>query len=1324
MPVSDLKHLDDRLRLRLADLGPQLFEQFFLHFLRAGISLSVERHGSRITRRVISAELYAAGSGRNQKGIDIRAEVEGDGRKEIWVFQCKRHKTWTPSQTREAIEKASQYQAQHYFLVVACDPHEQVQDEIHKHANWTFWNLDTICAEFRLRVPPSKHAAILFFLSPEELKRFVPFTTEALMSPERFFERFLGPDKLFRHDWKLVGREHELQTLRGFITGTTKVQLLISKGGDGKSRLLYELCRTLAAEAPEVEVLCLNPHRGGDALSFAFTGTPERRLILVDDAHRTEQVPLSLLSLVRQDPASKIVLATRPQGVEAIAHKLYEAGLTHDLAPQLALARLQRADLEALAIEALGEERKEHALELVELTLDSPFLTVLTGELVRAGRLEWGGWTSHQEFRGHVFQEFEQKNLETIPEPDRHLASGLIRMLALLAPAVVAPGFAEKSSRCLGCSVFSLETQLIRLRQSELVAGRDDGLRIVPDLFADSLVYDTCHGPGKTPGFVRQVLVEFADRSAALVRNLSEATWIARANEVADETLLNAVLEPERRRFKASNFYARSEILRHWSGFSIYLPGESLQLAREAVALKSAPEAEAPLLIGSFRDYHSHAYVCEQIPALLKPVAKYHDQNRHPALDILWDLGQTKSWSILGANRNHPWAVIAEVIKFEPKKPVSVTLDALVWLEAKLRMSEPLHILEGATPVLRALISSCFEREVEFTWAEGRTIHFCRRAVSLANTQPIREKGREILAWVVEHGSPLAALDALSALQPPLQRVMVSDDCPAAEAEKARAEWRPERLKALAIYEQALMRHSSIAVRYEIRQALKREVSWEEDAQFEMECRRVLGKIPADLALDVAVTVLSQGAFEFEEKGVRRSSDQYDLLWRDKVRAIARQLAEAYPAADLLYDFLQPLARELVQAGNHLFASPLFETLAHIAPILAARLAERILDAGSDTHLAREWPALIENCLGIGVASPIGLFRKAVSSQAPGAIAAVVRFLASRARDGQVLDDEEKALLLEIAARSAPEAGLGLLQLIQWSTDANLPWAFQILEALPVREVAPRMLEHVLLALVPYRERTTAPPLAIVRHVLKQLVSAEDLDFHHHSREWNALVTTYPREIYELVRERIAYETSGNAPGGYSPVPSGFRGTLALSAIAKEPDYQAICDDLWTRVSDQSTPGAWAWVRLFQAVVFGDSALWPARMLEAIAKAGSQDALWWLPQLLRFEGSLIIFRFPEITRAFLNRARLLGGDQLYRKMCQELHSGCGPQTRSYTNGIPDKVTDYVEAEAGKAAEAHAQDELLGSFYRWIVEIEQKERVLHKLRSDAEMAALD
>ncbi len=52
-------------------------------------------------------------------------------------------------------------------------------------------------------------------------------------------------------------------------------------------------------------------------------------------------------------------------------------------------------------------------------------------------------------------------------------------------------------------------------------------------------------------------------------------------------------------------------------------------------------------------------------------------------------------------------------------------------------------------------------REAEFTWVEGRTVHFSRRAVSLANTQPISEKGLEIAA----RSAPEAGLGLLQLIQ-------------------------------------------------------------------------------------------------------------------------------------------------------------------------------------------------------------------------------------------------------------------------------------------------------------------------------------------------------------------------------------------------------------------------------------------------------------------------------------------------------------------------------------------------------------------------------
>ena len=355
MAAEKWKFLDEYLRLRLADLEPRMFEEFFLHFLRAGISLTVKRHGQAITRRVLSAELYAAGSGRSQRGIDLRVEAEGG---EVWVFQCKRRHKWTPAETRTAIAKAAQYAAQHYFLVVACDPHEKVQDEIEKHSNWTFWNLSTICAEFRLRVPSAKQPQVLYFLPPAELRKFAPYTTDALIPPEEYFQRFLGADKLFRHDRKLIGREKELGPLRLFLNGKDLVQILSARGGEGKSRLLWELCQILRQEAPQAEVLCLNPHRAEEDFSFAFVGDPPLRVILVDDAHRTEQVPLQLLALVAQDAKNrntKIILATRPQGVEALSQKLSETGLEDRLAPQISLGPMRRSQIKALAEESLGK---------------------------------------------------------------------------------------------------------------------------------------------------------------------------------------------------------------------------------------------------------------------------------------------------------------------------------------------------------------------------------------------------------------------------------------------------------------------------------------------------------------------------------------------------------------------------------------------------------------------------------------------------------------------------------------------------------------------------------------------------------------------------------------------------------------------------------------------------------------------------------------------------------------------------------------------------------------------------------------------------------
>ncbi|MFA5266164.1 MAG: hypothetical protein WC378_20260, partial [Opitutaceae bacterium] len=647
--------LDRHMRLRLADLDSEAFERFFLHFLNSGISLEIERGGSRVERRIIEANMYAAGSGRSQKGVDLIAKVAGG---ETWVFQCKRHKTWSPSQTEAAIAKATDFPAQHYFLLVACDPQEGVEEVIAKHPNWSFWNLDRICAEFRLRVPKNKQPQVLHFLRPEELQRFAPYATDTFISPADYFASLNRASHSFHHRHTLVGRIRELETLKEFAAGPHKVLLISAKGGDGKSRLLWEFAESFAKDNPGTEVSFLNPHSSG-SVPVALWDKETPRLLLVDDAHRLERVSNDLLTCVREGTATKLVLATRPQGNEVLEERLREHGLWGG-APIISLSALKKKDLHQLAEETLGPKLRSQVDTLLARTGDSPFLTALAGDLLQRGQLTWDNWSSDQEFRAAVFRSFEKDNLSHLAPVDQKHGARLLRVIALLAPMTPDGVFLANSAACLGISRIDAETLLQRLQAAGVVSGENRNVRVIPDLFSDFLVFDTAFDPThRLPELARAVLASFADQSAALLRNLAEASWIADTEAMNRDDLLRPLLDAEFARFDGLGFLERSQMLQQWAGFSVYLPTESLTLARKALEQTSSPPGSADTLGLHLGGANTHAYVRSCIPGLLKPIAKWHDGHRHEALELRWRLRLEMPTGILHANRNHPWEVIA-----------------------------------------------------------------------------------------------------------------------------------------------------------------------------------------------------------------------------------------------------------------------------------------------------------------------------------------------------------------------------------------------------------------------------------------------------------------------------------------------------------------------------------------------------------------------------------------------------------------------------------------------------------------------------------------
>jgi len=1312
--------LDQHLRLRLADLDATAFERFCLGFLNAGVSLVIERNGERVERRVIEANTYAAGSGRDEKGIDLVAKMEGG---ETWAFQCKRRKSWDVGRTKRAIADAS-YPAQHYFLLVACDPHKDVQDEVDKHPNWSFWNLDRICDEFRQRVPRSRQPVVLAFLSPEELRRFAPYATDALVPAADYFAA-IRKSVHFHHP--LVGRTAEMAQLKEF-TGDPKAKVvrISAKGGEGKSRLLWEYANWAAGETGSPEILFLNPHSTGD-LTLALWDRDLPRVIVVDDAHRLERVSHELLGRVAEAGQTKLILATRPQGNEALDERLREHGFN---AAVMEVPPLKSKDMVVLAEEALGPALRNRAKELAGITGGSPFLMTMAGHLLRRGKLNFGQWHSDLEFRSAVFSSFEADNLADLADTDRRQGSRLLRIIALVAPVTPDSVFHERTAACLDLPKVEVEALLRRLQAAGIVAAEKNNVRVIPDLFGDFLVYDTAFdAQHRVPVFARIVLEQFATQGAALLRNLAEATWVSGAQAIGRDELLGPLLQAEFARFEASNFFERARMLEQWSAFSVFLPKESLELAAKAWELRTAPAglAEEYRLDQDEDGINSHRNVRDWIPGLLKPVALWHDDYRAEALDFLWQMGVTNTREILGGSKGHPWNIIAEVIKFTPRKSVATIDSALQWVEGLVQRPSVMKVIESDRSILSTLLAPGFERFVEFSDWQGRTARWWTVPVDIPRTTPLRDRALKILTWVIEHGTWLAALNAVNAVERALHRGAGMEAARMKDPEKFRADWRAERLKALTVMSRALARHPDSLVPFAVRQALLRDIAYEEDAEFAAAVRSVLATIVDNLDLRLLAVINSQGYFEFAEEmgapGDAESREKMKVRWADHVAIVAAELVAGRSDDQALVAFLEGLTERCIAAGYTPGFGELFTTLARNHPARARAIINLLLDPAVPRRLANVWQQFL-----YGLADPAALpplLQAAATHPRAEVRRGVIDYFRFRDRKDMVLNADDKALLESMAAKAGADDLMAFVELVQWIGKSSADWGFQLLRRLPLALARPGNSGEIMAALNPYHAGDAVLPLATVRHVLDALVKVPEIKVDHHGGGWGRIVPLYPRAVYDFVLKRAEHYERLGAKARYQVLPHQILESFQLPALASEPDFAEICAFLWAKATT-TTEGymGYVWRELFQGTALDHEQFWLPPLTAAVAAANSVEMLRSVVEIIHFDGSLIIFRQPELTKSVLAKATDLGGTKGYECLRASLYTMSGPSGRSFTNGELAKESDYMEAEAIKAAEAHAQDAVLGPFFRWIVDVERHDREDHRRRHQVDLASLD
>jgi hypothetical protein len=165
----------------------------------------------------------------------------------------------------------------------------------------------------------------------------------------------------------------------------------------------------------------------------------------------------------------------------------------------------------------------------------------------------------------------------------------------------------------------------------------------------------------------------------------------------------------------------------------------------------------------------------------------------------------------------------------------------------------------------------------------------------------------------------LAALDAVRALDRALHRVAGVEAAHVKQPEKFREIWRPERLKALALFPQVLARHQHPMIRFAARQLLQRDLAYEEDAEFADAVRKVVATIPDDLELRLTTVVNTQGYFEFiEQIGPPKGEGAHEKIrqfWEERVRSVAEQfLREAQKPEDAVAQ-LEEITKDSLAGG-------------------------------------------------------------------------------------------------------------------------------------------------------------------------------------------------------------------------------------------------------------------------------------------------------------------------------------------------------------------------------------------------------------------------
>lgn len=1311
-------------------------EEFLARFLSAGISLTVEGPEGLEERRVLRAYRTDKTGGVSDGGVDVIAKVEGG---ETWGFQCKLYTRaqlpkWQLANSKVAIEEAT-YPADRYFLmVVTRDIAREAVEFINNQERWQFWDADTLTSQFLTLVPFETAMGILgeFFGQETAAACYGLPRDEVLVTGEKFFASTSNPDRPFNHLSPLIGRSELLAAIHAFVEHSPKKVLLISaRGGEGKSRTLARFATEFGERFPSKSLRFVNPVARETDVEGSLAFLLKRGLVVVhEDAHRIETLRRSLLGAIGGEAGAKLILTTRPQGIQAIREILKDdCGITvEDIEAAPALPPLSTEEMTQLAADVLGPNPGVEPHVLAGWADRSPLVCVVGGNLIRTKELAPHEISSSAAFREEVFHRFEQQNLKNLSSGDTHrkeVLEKLLRALAVLAPFPSDKEAFAKLGEALGIDALDLDERMKDLGAAELISKTRQGWRVGPDLFADHLVYTACVGEdGASTAFCDRIIEHFGTEDLPrLLRNLSEAEWRARCDGCGSSSLTEPLWRRFLERFDQSSFRLRAEMLEAWSAFSFFLPEKSIALARHALVRDNAHEEEVPFR--SLRiEPSTHRDVIRKLPALLQPVGIYHLDLQDEVFDLLGPLG--RNWSTgseirMSEEQNHPWVVIAKAAAFSLDQPLDSVKGVIRWIRSRWGQNWMADLVDQRGPFLSLVLEPVFKRIIERTVWQGRTAHFQTIALSVEKTAPARQAVYDLIEESVLPRGEIATLNAV-----PVLNAATEFWEGISERRLDRAAWRPDRLRAIGLLRECCRRWDTPFVKFLVWQSLVRRVLHEPDEAIVRAAREALASLEQDTSLQIAFSTLGNDGDLLLDDELTDETD-YEKTWhrwRAFHPALAAKLLEENPNPGEWIARIEDFDRQARERVFHPNWGPLVGGMASQSKSFAMAAIERCFEDEA-TPLDRVFAVIIhdrpdedEQWRDESLARAIGSAREDLRAAALGS------FRWQDGPPGSRSVDAIRALLggTDGVARKQAIHALGE------ALSLGRLWVWELIEAVPFSQIDDETLKHFVENLVEGdRYRGLKIAIGDLLPILDRMVALESIYDDPYQELLRLVSELSPETSYRFIRRRIRVLESRSpdeqGKGLYVPTPYHYpRSHWVIPNLGKVPEYPDYLREMAEEIRKQDSPSFFYWRLLFQAaILLPDEEAGIAVLSQWLEESSEAETVVAIAKIFNVPGTTVVFRQAGFLKRILDTAaRLDSGTE------RRIRSVLIPDTngRGYTNGELDREYQWLLDEARKASSKFAGDPILKPFFEEVIRREERDREWNREEYQNHLLATD